>query len=107
MPEAILRLSNPSRDLALLRTSYTPLQFSRTVGQLCVFESVCSKMTSCKPGRTRAYNEDLYWRIVWQREALGKKCRNVALNLGVDTATISSRSKVQINWTCTEEEPSI
>ena len=46
-------------------------------------------MTSCEPGRTRAYSEDLRWRIVWQREALGKKCKDVASNLGVDSATVS------------------
>ena len=48
-------------------------------------------MTSCEPGRTRAYaySEDLRWRIVWQREALGKKCKDVASNLGVDTVTVS------------------
>ena len=44
-------------------------------------------ITSCEPGRTRAYGEDLRWRIVWQREALGKKCKDVASNLGVDPAT--------------------
>ena len=46
-------------------------------------------MTSCEPGRTRACGEDLRWRIVWQREALGKKCKDVASNLGVDPATVS------------------
>ena len=37
-------------------------------------------MTSC---------EDLRWRMVWQREALGKKCKDVAANLCVDLATVS------------------
>ena len=58
--------------------------------RMCGFESRgCSEMTSCEPGRTRAYSEDLRWRIVWQREALGKKCKDVASNLGVDAATVS------------------
>jgi transposase len=46
-------------------------------------------MTSYEPGKTRAYSEDLHWRIVWQREALGKQCKNVASNLRVDLATVS------------------
>ena len=37
----------------------------------------------------RAYGENLRWRIVWQREALGKKCKEDATNLGVDLATVS------------------
>ena len=46
-------------------------------------------MASCEPGRTSAYSEDLRWRMVWQREALGKKCKEVAANLCVDPATVS------------------
>ena len=46
-------------------------------------------MTSCEPRRTKAYSEDLRWRIVWQRESLGKSCKEVATNLGVDPATVS------------------
>ena len=46
-------------------------------------------MASCEPGRRRAYDEDVRWRIVWQREALNKKCKDVASNLGVDPATVS------------------
>ena len=46
-------------------------------------------MTSVERGRTGAYSEDLRWRIVWQREALGKKCKDVAANIGVDSATVS------------------
>ena len=46
-------------------------------------------MTSCEPRRMWAYGEDLRWRIVWQREALGRKCIDLAVNLGVDVATVS------------------
>ena len=45
--------------------------------------------TSYEPCRTSAYSEDLKWRIVWQREVLGLKCKDVAVNLGVDSATVS------------------
>ena len=45
--------------------------------------------SSCEPRRTNAYSEDLRWRMVWQREGLGKKCSDVAVNLGVDPATVS------------------
>ena len=48
-------------------------------------------MTNCEPGRKMAYDEDLRWRIVWQREAMGKKCKNDASNLGVDAVTISQK----------------
>ncbi len=45
-------------------------------------------MASCEPSRTSAYSEDLRWRIVWQREGLNKKCKDIASNLGVDAATV-------------------
>ena len=45
-------------------------------------------MTSCEPHRRRAYDEDLRWGMVCQREGLGTKCKDVAANLGVDTATV-------------------
>ena len=46
-------------------------------------------VTSCEPGRTSAYSQDLRWRMVWQKEAQGRTCKEVALNLGVDAATVS------------------
>ena len=45
--------------------------------------------TSLESRRTSAYSEDLKWRIVWQKEVLGFKCKDVAVNLGVDAATVS------------------
>jgi len=42
-------------------------------------------MASCEPLRCSAYSEDLRWRMVWQRQALGY---TVAKNLGVDKSTL-------------------
>ena len=44
---------------------------------------------SCQSGRTKAYNEDLRWRIVWQGEALGYTQEKIAENLNVDRSTVS------------------
>ena len=49
-----------------------------------------NEITSCEPRRTKAYSEDLRWRIVWQRESLRKSCKEVATNLGVDPVTVST-----------------
>ena len=45
-------------------------------------------MTSCEPKRTRAYSEDLRWRMVWQREALQYSYEDIGSNLGVDRSTV-------------------
>ncbi len=45
-------------------------------------------MASCEPGRTSAYSEDLRWRMVWQREALGSACGVIAQSLSVDRSTV-------------------
>ena len=44
-------------------------------------------MASCEPWRQTAYDEDLRWRMVWQREALGYTYSAIARNLNVDEAT--------------------
>ena len=44
---------------------------------------------SCEHYRTKAYDDDVRWRIVWQREALGLCQREVARNLCVDRSTVS------------------
>lgn len=46
-------------------------------------------MTSCEPDRCSAYSEDLRWRMVWQKEALGYSRSRIAENLGVDQSTVS------------------
>lgn len=44
--------------------------------------------TSCESQRTRAYSDDLRWRMVYQTEALGKAYHEVACNLNVDASTV-------------------
>lgn len=44
---------------------------------------------SCEPGRSSAYSEDMRWRMVWQREALGYTYGQIAQNLCVDKSTVS------------------
>lgn len=46
-------------------------------------------MTSYEPKRTRAYAEDLRWKMVWQNQALSLKQDVIAENLGVDRSTVS------------------
>ena len=43
--------------------------------------------TSIEPTRVRAYQDDLRWRMVYQRLALGYYYKKIATCLGVDTAT--------------------
>lgn len=44
--------------------------------------------TSCETWRQTAYDEDLRWRMVWQREALEYSYSVIASNLNVDKATV-------------------
>ena len=43
---------------------------------------------SCEPLRTSAYSEDLRWRMVWQRYALGYTFKTIGTNLDVDPSTV-------------------
>lgn len=43
--------------------------------------------TSIEPTRVRAYHDDLRWRIVYQRKALGFSYQKIATNLGIDIST--------------------
>ena len=45
-------------------------------------------MSSCGPGRTSPYSKDFQWRMVWQKEVMGLKLKNVATNLSVDISTV-------------------
>ena len=47
-----------------------------------------ARRKSCEPGRTRAYSEDIRWRMVWQREIQELPLAKVAENLSVDTSTV-------------------
>ena len=46
------------------------------------------QMTSWEPLRSSAYQDDLRWRIVWQREGLGLSRREIAGNLNIDRSTV-------------------
>lgn len=46
-------------------------------------------MASCEPSRTKAYSEDLRWRIVYQHYSLGKSQQNIAKCLNIDQSTVS------------------
>ncbi len=48
------------------------------------------EMTSSESSRTKAYAEDLRWKIVWQSQALSLSQKTVGKNLGVDRSTVSS-----------------
>ena len=45
-------------------------------------------MASMEPHRTRAYSEDLKWRMVYQRLMLGLTYQQIAKNLCVDLSTV-------------------
>ena len=44
--------------------------------------------SSCEPRRSSAYSEDLRYRMLWQREALGLSYGQISQNLGVDKSTV-------------------
>ena len=46
------------------------------------------RMTSSEPLRSRAYHEDLKWRMIYQRKMLGLTYQQIAMNLSVDTSTV-------------------
>ena len=45
-------------------------------------------MMSCEPNRTKAYSEDLRWRMVYHVKMKGKSCREAGENLAVDPSTV-------------------
>ena len=51
-------------------------------------------MTSSEPNRTRAYDEDLRWKMVWQSEVLSLKQDRIAQHLGVDRSTVSRTVRI-------------
>ena len=44
--------------------------------------------TSCEPKRTKAYSEDIKWRMVYLVKFLGKAYNEIASNLNVDASTV-------------------
>ena len=61
------------------------LQFYRVCCQGQLFREICS----CEPYRTKAYEEEMRWRIVWQTEGLGYTQSQAAKNLCIDKSTVS------------------
>ncbi len=47
-----------------------------------------AQRTSCEPDRTAAYDEDLRWRMVYQRYGLELSYQKIAMNLNVDQSTV-------------------
>ena len=47
-----------------------------------------SSSYSCEKRRTSPYSEDLRWRIVWKKEALGLRTCDVARSVNVDSRTV-------------------
>ena len=43
---------------------------------------------SCEPSRTSAYNDNIRWRIVWQKEVMKLSDKEVATNLCIDPTTV-------------------
>ena len=41
-----------------------------------------------EPHRTKAYSNDLRWRMVWQREVLECSYKDISMNLNVDLSTV-------------------
>lgn len=52
---------------------------------------------SYEQARTKAYSEDLRWRIIYQRLALGYSLQRVAENLGVGVATVHRIETLFVN----------
>ena len=46
-------------------------------------------MASCESARSAAYDEDLRWHVVWQKEGLGLNDDRIASNLNIDKSTVS------------------
>ena len=45
-------------------------------------------MFSCEKKRCTAYNSDLRWRMIWQKEVLGHNYRSIGRHLNVDPSTV-------------------
>ena len=47
-----------------------------------------ARVTMGEPGRTKAYHEDLRWRIVWQRILNNSTIREISASLCVASSTV-------------------
>lgn len=57
-----------------------------------------TKMATCENKRTKAYAEDLKWRMIYRVKVLNESCREVARCLSVDHSTVS-RTVARFNET--------
>ena len=49
---------------------------------------VYMKMLSIEPGRSKAYSNDIRWRMVYKRCVLGLSCKEIGGQLNVDPSTV-------------------
>ena len=61
-------------------------------------------MDSCEPGRSSAYSEDLRWRIVWQKYALGQNSSDIAKNLNIHKSTVNRILQRFLNTGCVSKK---
>ena len=62
-------------------------------------------MARCEPGRRKAYSVDLRWRMIWQREVIGLKLKEIAENLCVDVSTVCRINKFFCNTGSVSKQP--
>ena len=56
-------------------------------------------MASCESARSAAYDEDLRWRVVWQKERLGLSDDRIASKLNIDKSTVSrTMQQIYVYW---------
>lgn len=72
-----------------MRTALQSTDTSETAVKFKIMAGV-----SCEPGRRQAYSNDLRWRMVWQREVLGYKYDQIAVNLNVHPSTVFRVTKL-------------
>ena len=59
---------------------------------------------SCEPDRSKAYSEDLRWRIVFKREVLGEGIQDISLDLRIDRFDRAQDFGTLLGyWRCEEE----
>ena len=61
-------------------------------------------MDSCESGRSSAYSEDLRWRMVWQKHALGLNSLDIAKNLNVHRSTVDRVLQIFLSTGCVSKK---
>ena len=83
-----------------MRTALQSTDTSETAVKFKIMAGV-----SCEPGRRQAYSNDLRWRMVWQREVLGYKYDQIAVNLNVHPSTVFRVTKLFSTSGCVDHKP--